>query len=122
MTSRLSSAYYIPVVSFHRKDDIMSRYEPYYPTFEWDDCGCGKKKKHMMCMPDAPCRPQPHVCRDEPAFRVQLFDNCNKCCDDRRLPPAAPPVTIVNPWNCREKAVVILSVDECGNLVVQVKR
>jgi len=36
--------------------------------------------------------------------------------------PAAPPVTVVNPWNCREKAVVYLGIDECGNLVVSVKR
>ena len=35
--------------------------------------------------------------------------------------PAAPR-RAANPWNCREKAVVTLCVDECGNLVVYVKR
>ena len=43
-------------------------------------------------------------------------------CDRCSVTPAAPPVTVVNPWNCREKAVVYLGIDECGNLVVSVKR
>lgn len=38
------------------------------------------------------------------------------------MPPAAPPVTICNPWNPNEIAVVTLSLDECGNLVVCVRR
>jgi len=101
----------------------MNRYEAFYPMYDWDDCDKCRKRRHCLpaCRPEPPCRPDKD-CRPEPAFRMQLFDRCERCCDDRHLPPAAPPVTIVNPWNCCEKAVVVLSVDECGNLVVRIKR
>jgi hypothetical protein len=56
-------------------------------------------------------------------MRVSLFepDRCGGRCGCQ-LPPAAPPITIANPWNCNETATVILSIDECGNLVVCVRR
>lgn len=60
---------------------------------------------------------------DDASMRFRLFEPERR--DPRcgcALPPAAPPITIVNPWNCNEAAVVILSVDECGNLVVCVRR
>ena len=112
------------------------------------DCGCNSRPKPHK--PDySPCRPP--ACRpempdwspwrercDDASVKLRLFgkygDRCDhdrygSCCDHDRhdhgrrpLPPAAPPVTIVNPWNCNERAVVTLCVDECGNLVVYVKR
>lgn len=57
------------------------------------------------------------------AMRVRLFEP--QRCDPRcgcMPPPAAPPVTICNPWNPNELAVVTLGLDECGNLVVCVRR
>ena len=102
----------------------MTRYDAFYPTYDWDECDKCRKKKPKPCLPA--CRPEPshhhECCHEADSFRVKLFHGCGSCCDDYRLPPVAPPVTIVNPWNCREKAVVVLSVDECGNLVVRVKR
>jgi len=35
---------------------------------------------------------------------------------------AAPPVCVVNPFNPCERATVLLFIDECGNLIVCVKR
>ena len=43
-------------------------------------------------------------------------------CERPDITPAAPPVTVVNPWNCRERAEVFLGIDECGNLVVSVRK
>ena len=82
-------------------------------------CRCGENRPPAIPWwgESTPCS-----CSD-PAMKMRLFD-CERrpCGCDRPLPPAAPPVTVVNPWNCRERAVVTLSVDECGNLVVYVKR
>ena len=36
--------------------------------------------------------------------------------------PSAPPVCVVNPFNPCERATVLLSIDECGNLIVCLKR
>ena len=95
---------------------------PSYPAYGQDDrrpCRCGENRPPAIpWWGDAPsCS-----CNDQ-ALKMRLFDGDRRICGcDRPLPPAAPPVTVVNPWNCRERAVVTLSVDECGNLVVYVKR
>ena len=102
----------------------MSRYGPLYPGNDmrpWQPAPCGHNDNWR---PTPHCRGEDRCCRDDTSIRLRLFDGCGSCCDPCRhpLPPAAPPVTIVNPWNCRECAKVTLSVDECGNLVVYVKR
>jgi len=55
------------------------------------------------------------------SMSMKLFCKSSGCarCD---VVPAAPPVMVVNPWNCCDKAVVYLGIDECGNLVVSVRR
>ena len=72
-----------------------------------------------------PFVPPKNGCRDgeDASMRVRLFEpqHCAPRCGCN-LPPAAPPVTICNPWNPNEIAVVTLSLDECGNLVVCVRR
>ena len=105
----------------------MSRFEPLFPARDCDDCGRRFSDFRRGCMPvcrPEPCCPEHHgTCCDDASIRVKLFDRCRcDCWDRRQLAPAAPPVTIVNPWNCHERVCVTLSVDECGNLVVCVKR
>lgn len=75
----------------------------------------------------------------EPVVRMPLFtqkpcgsrpsDPCRPHRPPRSCPPcpppgvpAAPPVCVVNPFNPCERATVQLSVDECGNLIVCVRR
>lgn len=95
---------------------FMGRYDPIFPHCDNNSLICGCAKPQKDCRPNRCC-----IEHDDHALRVPVF-GCRGCCDSCCLPPAAPPVTIVNPWNPCEKAVVILSVDECGNLVVRVRR
>lgn len=99
----------------------MSRCPPLYPPPRPD---CGRDWPPRWETPCRGCCAGPEMCADGRAMKLRLFGNCGgpgrEC--EPPLPPAAPPVTVVNPWNCREKAVVTLCVDECGNLVVYVKR
>ena len=71
-----------------------------------------------------PCMPSNCGCGNaDSSMRVRLCEprHCEPKCGCP-MPPAAPPVTICNPWNPNEIAVVTLSLDECGNLVVCVRR
>ena len=45
-----------------------------------------------------------------------------RAAQELRLRPGAPPVCVVNPFNPCERATVLLSIDECGNLIVCLKR
>ena len=66
---------------------------------------------------------------DAPMVRMPLFPHrpcgCGPACPPPCPPhgvPAAPPVCVVNPFNPCERATVQLSIDECGNLIICVKR
>ena len=87
-------------------------------------CGC-KPQNMPVCGWNPWPKPIHHddhcdICSDS-AMRLKLFCD-NRCCDNRGTVQAAPPVVITNPWNCRERATVCLGIDECGNLVVSVRR
>ncbi len=64
--------------------------------------------KPCDCRPPEPCRP-PRSARPCPPCGAPGV-------------PAAPPVCVVNPFNPCERATVQLSVDECGNLIVCLRR
>ena len=84
----------------------------------------------------------PSCAPEEPMVRMPLFSRkscrrpgrtaceppCPPPCPPSCAPscptgiPAAPPVCVVNPFNPCERATVQLSVDECGNLLVCVRR
>ena len=100
----------------------MNRYEPFYPYYDRDDCDCRNKKKSAPCGCLPAAKHEGHPWKDDAPFRMRLFDNCRRYCDEQPPVYSSPPVTIVNPWNCREKVQVLLSVDECGNLVVCIRR
>lgn len=100
---------------------LMSRYDSLFPMPHWDD----HPRRQFSCCKScfSFCHEQPKHCCDDAAIKVRLFDKCS--CGygfEHALEPACAPVTIVNPWNCREKVLVSLSIDECGNLVVCIKR
>ena len=68
---------------------------------------------------------------DAPMVRMPLFADRPCGCPPPPPPcppcaqhgiPAAPPVCVVNPFDPCERATVLLSIDECGNLIVCVKR
>ena len=61
-------------------------------------------------------------CEPEPCMRVPVFNGDG--CGPGRMPDACQlrRVTIENPCRPGERAEVLLGVDECGNLVVCVRR
>lgn len=75
------------------------------PLFSQKPCGCRPPRPPKPCEPPRP--PQP--C------------GCAPACAPHGV-PAAPPVCVVNPFNPCERATVQLSIDECGNLIVCLKR
>ncbi len=100
----------------------MSRYDSLYPMYSREDCDCRARPKPVPCGCMPVRRPEPYPCREESSIKVKVFDDCSRCRDEHQLITAANPVTITNPWNCREKVLVTLGIDECGNLVVCIKR
>lgn len=91
-----------------------------------DKCGtmapCQVWDPHRNCA--SPCKlptwPQ-HCAGHTDSVRFRIFDDCepNRC---GSFTPVCETVTIENPRDCREKVWVRLGIDECGNLVVLVKR
>ena len=77
------------------------------PLFPQKKCGC---------RPPRACEP-PRSCGCAPACPPP----CPPPCPPHGI-PAAPPVCVVNPFDPCERATVLLSIDECGNLIVCVKR
>lgn len=75
------------------------------PLFADRPCG---RRPPKGCKPPRPCGcpPPPPLCPP---------------CAPHGI-PAAPPVCVVNPFDPCERATVLLSIDECGNLIVCVKR
>ena len=68
------------------------------------DLCCDLLPKHRHDGPPACCAPKP--CRPDCGFRPE--------------PPVS--VQLKNPWNPCEQVTVALSVDECGNLLVCIRR
>ena len=77
------------------------------PLYPWPGDGCGQ----------CGCR----ECRDRENWRMPLFGCERRCgCEDRGCPSQV--VRLENPCCPGEYAEVELSVDDCGNLVVYVRR
>ena len=65
--------------------------------------------------------PMKPVCDQDPCVRVPLF-NGETCACSRPPMPGCKRVIVENPCRPGECAEVLLGVDECGNLVICVKR